>query len=487
MTIEELNLETLRKKNRVTLFMVMISVILGTVVEIGLGKPLQLILTIAIGGTILCVVMAVLHISRRLTKQLPYISIIGLAIILGVIILISPSENNLSLIYYLLVSSALFMNLVIYTMGIAFGVGLLIFAFTFNGETYSADIFTYLLLFSLAVIVLFFQQKIMGGLEKNLGSMQVSMQEKLELESNQRNVLAENSEVIADNMLKIEEQSEAEKQVTQEINAAIQEIATGAQSQGDAIGDIMVAIESTTKQVVSMNSGVHQISDYTTQMTGQIDEGRTQSQLLSDQMDEFKQFILLTENNMKQLSENIESSLSSIQAIQEITSQTNLLALNASIEAARAGEAGKGFSVVAEEIRKLAETTDRTAVQISTTLNQVHLNNVETQDQMNNVASKMDENIEGTKKNQSIFESIQNTIQQLKQEVDAFETVAKNIDQETGSIEGAVNEFASILEQTSASLEEISATVQSQTNNKEQLAELIQRTNKATQNLTNLF
>ena len=123
------------------------------------------------------------------------------------------------------------------------------------------------------------------------------------------------------------------------------------------------------------------------------------------------------EKDMNQLSENIESSLSSIQAIQGITAQTNLLALNASIEAARAGEAGKGFSVVAEEIRKLAETSDKTAVQISTTLNQVHTNNRETQNQMNLVSSKMDENIQGTVKNQSIFESIQHSIQHLQQEV----------------------------------------------------------------------
>ncbi|MBU3177579.1 methyl-accepting chemotaxis protein [Clostridium estertheticum] len=249
---------------------------------------------------------------------------------------------------------------------------------------------------------------------------------------------------------------------SKEVVIAVEEITSGSSKQTEETIGCSKISDDFNNEITSSIFSLGNVTNATKASIDIINEGTNIINNLSKTSENNSNAMTKVASTVETLNDNTKSILTILNKINDITKQTNLLALNASIEAARAGDAGKGFSVVANEIRKLADKSQNASSEIGTIVDQVNQSIGASLEISENAKKLFKEELVQVSSTITSFGKIKESISNISSAMEVSMNSINVIDESKNLLNDSINSIASISEANTAATEEVTATIQTQ-------------------------
>lgn len=250
--------------------------------------------------------------------------------------------------------------------------------------------------------------------------------------------------------------------ITHELTIGFKEVSKGIEFQAGSVAEISQSTAETDKHIGGVAENSRQMKQWSEETVRISEEGGSNVTQLKTQFGELKEIMDATSRQMHEFASRSTDIHEMLGSINQIAQQTNLLALNASIEAARAGEHGRGFAVVAGEVRKLAENSGQIVESIGSVLGGLRQQTESLIAQFEQSQQTLAEGTESMHNTEEVFRSIQSNSHKVLAQADEVEQSAVEMRHHSQVLVAEMTEFSSVIEQSSASSEEILAGMEEQ-------------------------
>ncbi|MFP4021603.1 MAG: methyl-accepting chemotaxis protein [Halanaerobium sp.] len=301
------------------------------------------------------------------------------------------------------------------------------------------------------------------------------------------NNIDDNTDAVVTAVTDLNTVSEDTGRGSEDIARSITEVAEGSEEIGNEIAEVKSVAKQLNQEGKTLKVNTEESLKMAAESSESAEKGQKAIQQAISQLDIVSETVNFATEAIEKLGKRSSEIGEMVAMIEGISSQTNLLALNAAIEAARAGESGRGFSVVAEEVRDLAEESSDVTTKISSLIEDI-------QSETTATVNSMDTNIEEVNKQIQIINEAGDSLDQMvdasektNKKVKEMREFAKELDDIIDTINNAVDSVGSAVENNSASAEEVSALAEEQSATVEEISASADELENMAKNLQSLI